>query len=83
MHTLHVRAGGGRQVACRIFPIVPIYLEGNRSHSILAFRGRALFRVTSLIRKRHPAGPFSRTLPRALWGSQGGGRFLTSEVPLY
>jgi len=27
------------------------------------------YRGTSLIRKRIPLGPYSRTMPRALWGS--------------
>ena len=40
------------------------------------------YRGTSLIRNRRPLGPYRRTMPRALWGSQGGGRFLLSEVPL-
>ena len=44
---------------------------------------RTLYRGTSLIRNSLPLGPFSRTLPRALWWSWGGGRFLMSEVPLY
>ena len=34
-----------------------------------------LQRDTSLIRKRRPLRPCSRTLPRALWGSLRGGRF--------
>ena len=38
---------------------------------------------TSLMRKHHPVGPYSRTMPRVLGGSQGGGRFLMVEVPLY
>ena len=33
--------------------------------------------------KRHPLVPYSRTMTRAPWGSQGGGRFLMSEAPLY
>ena len=37
----------------------------------------------SLIRNRLPLGPYSRTIPRALGGAQGGVRFLTGEVPLY
>jgi hypothetical protein len=41
------------------------------------------YSVTSLMRKRLPPGPYSRHMPRALWWSQGGGRFLMSEVPLY
>ena len=32
---------------------------------------------------RPPLGPHCRTMPRALWGSEGGGCFLMSEVPLY
>ena len=30
-----------------------------------------------------PLGPCRRLMPRVLWGSQGAGRFLTGEVPLY
>ena len=40
-------------------------------------------RGTSLIRNRHPAGPYRRPMPRALGVSWGDGRFLTSELPLY
>ena len=41
------------------------------------------YRGTSLMRKRIPLGPFRRPVPRVLCGSQGGGRFLMGEVPLY
>ena len=41
------------------------------------------YRDTSLIRNRVPSGPYSRTLPSALWKSLGGGQVLMSEVPLY
>ena len=37
---------------------------------------------TSLIRNNHYLGPYSRTVPRALWWSHAGARFLVSEVPL-
>ena len=40
------------------------------------------YRVTSLIRNSRPLGPYSRTMPRALRWSYGGGQFLLSEVPL-
>ena len=39
-------------------------------------------RGTLLIRNSAHTGPYSRTLPRALWWPQGGGLFLMSEVPL-
>jgi len=42
-----------------------------------------IYRGTSLIRNSLSLGPYSRTVPRALWWSEGGGRFLMSEVPLY
>ena len=45
--------------------------------------GKLLYRGTSPIRKRPPLGPYSRAMPRGLWWSLGGGRFLMSEVPLY
>ena len=38
---------------------------------------------TSLIRNSTPLGPYCRTMPRALWWSQGRGLFLMSEVPMY
>jgi len=41
------------------------------------------YRGTSLIRNNAPSEPNSRAMPRASWSSQGGGRFLMSEVPLY
>jgi len=37
---------------------------------------RSLYRVTSLIRNSAPLGPYSRTMPRALWWSLGRGVFL-------
>ena len=40
-------------------------------------------RGTLLIRNCARLGPYSRTMTRALWQSQGGGQFLMSEVPLY
>ena len=41
------------------------------------------YRGTSLIRNRHPLGPYRRPLPRVLvGGSYGDGRFLMGEVPL-
>jgi len=45
--------------------------------------GAAPYRGTSLIRKRSPLGPYRRAIPRVLGGSEGGGRFLMGEVPLY
>ena len=33
-------------------------------------------------KKPPPLGTYSRTMPRLLWWSYGGGRFLTREVPL-
>ena len=41
------------------------------------------YRDTSLIRKRLLLGPYSRLMPRALWGSEGVGRFFMSQVPLH
>ena len=40
------------------------------------------YRGTSLMRNSAPLGPYSRTMPRALWWYQGGGLVLMSEVPL-
>ena len=43
----------------------------------------ASYRGTLLIKNRRPLGTYSRTMPRALWGSKGGERFLVSETLLY
>ena len=44
---------------------------------------KRLYRGTSLIRNSLLLGPYSRTVPRALWGSWGGGLCLISEALLY
>ena len=44
--------------------------------------GASDYRGTSLTRKRTSLGPYRRPMPRVLGGSQGGGRFLRSEVTL-
>ena len=41
------------------------------------------YRGTSLTRKGTPLGPRRRPMPRVQGRSQGGGRFLVSEVPLH
>ena len=41
------------------------------------------YRGTSLIRNHLRLGPYSRTMPRALWGPWGRLRFLASEVALH
>ena len=38
-----------------------------------------MYRGTSLKRSRLPLGPYSRTLPRALWGAYGEVRCFMSE----
>jgi hypothetical protein len=43
---------------------------------------RASYRGTSLIRPPPPVGPYTRTMSRAVWWSQGGVPFLMSEVPM-
>ena len=37
---------------------------------------------SSPVRNSAPLGPYSRTVPRALWKPYGGELFLMSEVPL-
>ena len=44
--------------------------------------GPSAYRGTLFTRNRLRLGPYSRTMPRALWGSWEGGHFLMSEVPL-
>ena len=44
---------------------------------------QSTYRVTFLITKCTPLGPYRRSMHRVLGGSQGGGRFLMSEAPLY
>ena len=57
--------------------------SGSRvSGGVVAMHG-SWHRGASLIRKRTPLGPYHRPVPKVLGGSQGGGRFLTGEVPLY
>ena len=41
-----------------------------------------IYRGTSLTRKRLALETYSRSMPRALWWSKGGGLFLMSEVTL-
>ena len=41
------------------------------------------YRGTLLTRKHPPLGPYHRPMPRVVGGSQGGGRFLMGEMPLY
>ena len=43
---------------------------------------RGTYRGTSQLTNSGRLGPYGRTLPRAIWQSQGGGLFLMSEVPL-
>ena len=57
-------------------------VEGSQEPGNASWQVSALYRGTSLIRNGLPLGPYSRTRPRALWWSQGGGQFLMSEVPL-
>ena len=47
-------------------------LKGPRRKCFLT-SGIPLYRGTSLIRNSGPLGPYSRTLPRALWWSYRGG----------
>ena len=43
----------------------------------------SVYRGTSLIRKLTPPGSYRRPMPRVLSWSQGDGRFLMGQVPLY
>ena len=50
--------------------------------AIQALGSWAGYRGTSLIRNGALLGPYSRTVPRALWKPKGWGLFLMGEVPL-
>jgi len=73
--------------SCKIVLYMPYSLdkEGKahpryqKHHNLFDFGG---YRGTAPMRKRTPLGPYRRPTPRVLGGSQGGGRFLMSEVPL-
>jgi len=56
-------------LSCTTFRVHTTSLGALISHRI----GGGAYRGTSLIRKRHPVGPYSRTMPRLLWRSWGGG----------
>ena len=56
---------------------VPRGTEGHRVRKRAGCRGSSLIRNTPLL------GPYSRTIPRVLRWSWGGGLFLMSEVPLW
>jgi hypothetical protein len=43
--------------------------------------GRHVQGYLTYVGKRFPLEPYSRTMPRVLGGSHGGGRFLMSEEP--
>ena len=64
-------------------------MRGSRGQDAAAGLGRGtranstLCMGTSHARQRTALGPYRKTMPRALWGSSGGGLFLMSEVPLY
>jgi len=53
---------------------VPLYrlvlcLHGGLEHTVHHAVGAYMYRGTSLIRNCPPIGPYSRTMPRALWWS--------------
>ena len=54
-------------------PVVPTLCLSERGETVGRESGWGtlprVYRGTLLIRKRNPLGPFSRTMPRALWGS--------------
>ena len=52
------------------------------AHPPVRGSGFQVYMGTSLIRNRRRPKPYSTTMPRALEGSSGGGRFLMSEVLL-
>ena len=61
-------------------PLEPRYPHIPRQPHLCA--GHVTCRSASPIRKHHPAEPCSRNMPRLLWRSYGGLRFLMGEVPL-
>jgi hypothetical protein len=57
--------------------------EGWWTHAYIRHSGVRVYRVTSLIRKRTPPGPYRRPVPKVLRESKGGGHFTLGEVPLH
>ena len=70
-----VSLGGGLFLVSEV-PLYPCIED-----PLAALSTKCVYRGTSLIRNRRPLGTYSTTMPRALWGSSGGGHFLMSEVP--
>ena len=62
-------------------PISYFLLTGEPRSAATYFVSR-VYSDTLLIRNSGRLGPYSRTMPRALWLPEGGGIFLMSEVPL-
>ena len=64
--------------------MIPDRSAGGLTHkpSNVKYRVRWWYSGTSLMRNTPLLGPYSRTTPRVLWWSLGGGVFLMSEVPL-
>ena len=83
-HILLYHSTLGLRVIKKVEPPAPPFSGESSDTGAAAPAGRVMvYRGTSPIRKRTPLGPYRRTIPRALWGSWGGGRFLMGEVPLY
>ena len=61
-------------------PLVAVRGQGGPEEEVR--KGFAIYRGILLIRNSASLGLHSRTMPRALWCSQGGVRFLMREVPL-
>ena len=58
------RSGPGRRTEGGIGPLLSFVSPA------MSLRG---YSGTSLVRNRAPLGPYSRTVPRAIWWSEGGG----------
>jgi len=68
----------GREASC---PAGAGFVAGQKLPRIVNL-DQPTYRVTSLMRKRTPLGPYRRPILRVLGGSYGSGRFLRDEAPL-
>ena len=78
----YVRAGPGERSCKPPSPDLSQVKDVAAAHKHAVQGLKQAYRGTSLMKNMPFLGPYSKTLSRVLWWSQGGGLFLMSEVPL-